>query len=206
MNRGISFFLGLLVGVLICALLFYFDFNLYKKFSHDSVKKEVPKPQHVAPVYVEETQLPKKQNIEYKIEKSAVTEIIEDKQAEEQTEEVTSIYETEFSFEKEEHDDVFIDQLLQTRTVKVKLHPQENADVKLPENFFLFFEIQQWSTPIKNKITFYRSQNMLKIRGLDIKDVSIVFLNDTYLLEVNKRYYPLPETDGFEKLNPIRIP
>jgi len=206
MNKGISFFLGLIVGVLICALLFYFDFTLYKKKSHVCEKKEITKPPHVTPVYVEETQLPKKQKLENKIEKTTVIEIIEETQAEEQTEEVTSIYETEFSFEKEELDDVFIDQLLQTRTVKVKLHPQENADVKLPENFFLFFEIQQWSTPIKNKITFYRSQNMIKIRGLDIKDVSIVFLNETYLLEVNKRYYPLPETDGFEKLNLIRIP
>ena len=115
----------------------------------------------------------------------------------------TSIYETSFSFEGDERDEVFSDQLLKTRTVKVKSLKQE---VALPETTFNSFEIQQWSTPIKNRIIYHRNQNMLKIKGMEINNATIVFWNNVYYLEVNNRYYSIAETERFERLTLVTIP
>jgi len=201
MNKGILFFLGLLVGIMICALLYYFDIKLFKSFHSVNEKKEVIIHYNTDTVYVETPQKPRRQNIENESSKLVVEETVEM----EQTEDSVSIYDAEFSFEGKEDDSVFSDRLLQTRTVKVKLLSQDKQD-KLPENFIRFFEIQQWSTPIKNRITYHRNQSMIKIKGMEIDQVNIVFWNDAYFLEIRNRYYAIPETEYFEKLNLIHIP
>jgi len=196
MNKGIWFFLGLLVGIMVCALLYYFDVKLFESHYAVSIKKEVIT--HYDTVYVEAPQKQRKQSIENESNKS----IIEENTDVRQIEDSLSIYETEFSYEGKEDDEVFSDRLLQTRTVKVKLLSQET---KLPDNFFQFFEIQQWSTPIKNRITYYRNQSMLKIKGMEITHANVVFWNDAYFLEIGDRYYAIPETEYFEKLSLVRL-
>ena len=200
MNKVIWFFLGLLVGIMGCALLYYFDIKLFKSHYAIKVKKEVIT--HYDTVYLEIPQKQKKQNIENEIDKSIIEENVEV----EQTEDTASIYDAEFSYEGKEEDEVFSDRLLQTRTVKVKLLSPEKQEAKLPDNFFQFFEIQHWSTPIKNRITYYRNQSMLKIKGMEITHANVVFWNDAYFLEIGDRYYAVPETESFEKLNFVRVP
>ena len=165
-------------------------------------EKEIVTHMKTDTVFVAPPQKPKIQYTENNEIETLVAENIDDENVEEET----SIYESEFSLEGIEQDDVFADQLLQTRTVKVKLYPKEKQDIKLPDNFFLFFEIQQWSTPIKNKITYYRNQNMIKIKGIAIDYASLFFWNNAYYLEINNRYYAVPETDHYEKLNLVNLP
>jgi hypothetical protein len=201
MNKGIMFFIGLLFGILICALLFYFDIKIFESKYIPGKEKEVVTRVKIDTVYIEALPKAKKQNIENQFNASS-EENIETKRNEDEA----SLYETSFSFEGTEQDEVFSAQLLKTKTVKVKLLSKEGQEVFLPENFFRLFEIQQWSTPIKNKITYNRNQNMLRIKGMEIDNVSVYFGNNVYYLEVKNRYYSIPETEHFAKLNPITLP
>jgi hypothetical protein len=200
MNKTISFFLGLLFGIMICVLLFYFDVKFFESKLIQHGEKEVITFTKTDTVFVEPPPKPKKQYTEVKATESDVTENID-----ELSEEV-SIYESEFSLEGVAQDEVFSDRLLQTKTVKVIVLSQGKQEVKLPDDFFQFFEIQRWSTPIKNKITYYRDKNMVKIKGMGIDNMNVVFWNDLYFLETGNRYYAIPETQYFEKLNLIQIP
>ena len=198
MNKAISFFLGLLIGIMICVLLFYFDVKIYKTTCPKCNEKEVVTQIKTDTVYVTPPPKPKMQHIENQPEEPLVAENDED--------ETISVYESEFSLEGMEQDEVFADKLLQTKTVKVNILFREKQEVKLPDDFFQYFEIQQWSTPIKNKITYYRDKNMVKIKGMGIDNMNVVFWNDLYLLETGNRYYAIPETKYFDKLNLIQIP
>jgi len=199
MNKGIIFFIGLLVGILMCVLLFYLNVKMPKNIFSTEKEKVTAR---VDTVYLETPKKQQKVNMEKKTGEILDTDTVNGKQ----TEGDISIYETEFSFEGEKQDEVFSDQLLHTKTVKVKILNPEKQDVKASEEFFQSFEIQHWSTPIKNKITYTRNQNMVKIKGMDIDNVSIVLWNETYFLEVGNRHYAIPETSNFEKLNPVQIP
>jgi hypothetical protein len=197
MNKKITFFLGLLTGILICASLYYLDTNKLKEiiYHHPDCKEVVTRVEKDT-VYVDAPKT-KKTDVVTTTFVGEIEDTINDERA---------LYETEFSFDENEDEEVFADRLLQTKTVKVKTQTNENQEEKLPNNYFQVFEIQQWSTPIKNKITYYRNKNMIKIKGMDVDKMSVVFLNDTYLLEIGNRYYAIPETDVFEKLNPVNLP
>jgi hypothetical protein len=200
MNKVILFFLGLLTGIMICVSIYYVDRHLLKPVRPATETKEV-----VAladKVYVEEEPAPEKQIVE---NKPIVPKVVE-KEAEEQPEEKISLFDTEFSYEEEQQNDVFKDQMLQSKMVKAVLHPLEKKENKNTEGFFYIFELQQWDTPIKNKLTYSRYQTLVKVKGLDIKNANVVFWNENFYLEVNKRYYLIPETDSFEKLNVATIP
>ena len=201
MNKIISFFLGLLIGIMICVLLVYFDIKIYKNTCPECNEKEVVTHIKTDTVYVPSPSKPAKLFTDSQPIESLVEENVADEQSENET-----IYESEFSLEDIEQDEVFVDYLLQTKTLKVRVLSHEEQGEKLPDDFFQFFEIQQWSTPIKNKITYYRDKNMVKIKGISIDKMNVVFWNDLYFLETGNRYYAIPETKDFEKLNLIQIP
>jgi hypothetical protein len=194
MNRFIVFLLGLLIGILGCVLLYRFDKKMFNR-TFLQPKKEVVVTR-TDTVYIEVPQKQKKQPVENKPTQPVLAENIEG-------EDSISMYDAEFSFEGTEDDVIFSAQLLQTKTVKVKVLSQEKQE--LPENFFHFFEIQQWSTLIKNKVTYHRNQSMVKIKGMEVAQVSVVFWNDAYFLEIGNRYYAIPETEYFEKLNSVQL-
>jgi hypothetical protein len=202
MNKAISFFLGLLFGIMVCVFLFYFDVRIFKFQCPKCNGKEVVTHVKTDTVFIEPAPKPKKQYVDSNVVKKVVVENLENDLAENET----SIYETEFSLEDVEEEAVFSDLLLQTKTAKVKILPQNKQEVKLPDDFFQYVEIQQWSTPIKNKITYYRDKSMIKIKGIATDNVNVVFWNDAYFLEIGNRYYAIPETKYFEKLNPVQIP
>jgi len=197
MNRFILFLLGLLIGILGCVLLYRFDKKMFNRISIQQKKEVVIT--HIDTVYIEAPQKQKKQPVENKSNK-----LIKENVDDENFTESTSVYDAEFSFEGIEDDVIFSAQLLQTKTVKVKVLAQEKQE--LPENFFQFFEIQQWSTPIKNKITYHRNRSMVKIKGMELDQISVVFWNDTYFLEIKNRYYAIPEMEYFEKLSLVQLP
>jgi hypothetical protein len=199
MNKAILFFLGLLFGIMVCVLLFYFDVKFFESHCPKCNEKEVVTHIKTDTVYVETLPKPKRQPVDNNPIEEVVTEVVDF------TENETSIYETEFSLNDEEQDEVVSDRLLKTKTVKVRTLSTGKEEVKLPDNFFQYFEIQLWSTLIKNKITYFRDKNMVKIKGMEIDNVNVVFWNDTYFLEMGERYYAIPETKYFEKLTSIQI-
>jgi len=200
MNKGILFFLGLLTGIMICLSVYYIDKHLLKPVSPVMEEKKVVA--RVDTVSEEIEQIPQEQIVE---NKPIIFKTIE-KVEEEPPEDKVAVIEPEFSFEEEEQEDVFVDQLLQSKIVKAVMHPLEKKENKSTESFFYIFELQQWNTPIKNKLTYSRYQTLVKVKGLDIKNANVVFWNENFYLEVQNRYYLIPETDNFEKLNVVTIP
>jgi len=138
MNKALSFFIGLLFGILICVLLFYYDVKFFETQCPKCDEKEIITLVKTDTVYVEIAPKPKKQYLENKISEDVEIENIEEKQLENEM----IIYDSDFSFEGEEQDEVLSDKLLQTKTVKVKPLPQGKQEIKLPDDFFHFFEVQ----------------------------------------------------------------
>lgn len=112
--------------------------------------------------------------------------------------------EVDFSYtEKEENvndDVVVVDKLLTQRKVKVQCKDADFKDVASDEGVNDFFEVQQWSTPIKNRVTYCFSGNLLQIKGVPADKVEIIYYDQQYYLYYAGNYYRLRSNDSFEKL------
>ena len=111
----------------------------------------------------------------------------------------------EFSIQPEKVEEVVMyDRMLNTKKITVKSkQTQEEASLSPPVSVF---EVQQWSTPIKNSITYQSSAGILKIKGMDIESVEIFFVQGNYYLYNGTYYYAIKENKGYEKLvnaNPL---
>ena len=68
-----------------------------------------------------------------------------------------------------------------------------------------FFDVEQWSEPVKNRISYQRKGNILKIRGIDINTIEIEWTGDNYILRQNgygenSHAYFIPENMEFTRL------
>ena len=63
-----------------------------------------------------------------------------------------------------------------------------------------YFIVEQWNSPIKNRITYYRDNTMLKIKGMDVSKIEILHVKGEYYLLNGGRYYLLNNNNAFEKL------
>lgn len=117
--------------------------------------------------------------------------------------------EVDFAIEDEDvldNDDVVIvEKIIAETTVKVHFKDVEGRDVAVPADGIASFQVQQWSTPIKNRISYHRERNMLKIKGLKLDKINIVAINKSYYLVLNETYYEISENEGFDRLIPAEI-
>ena len=65
---------------------------------------------------------------------------------------------------------------------------------------FDFFDVEQWSEPVKNRLSYQRRGNILKIKGLNITAIEIEWNGEKYLLRYNGHAYPIPENQDFTRL------
>ena len=93
---------------------------------------------------------------------------------------------------------VYHEQCLAQRTVSVK-SDEGTAPITA-------FEVEEWSESTVNKISYFRKGNVLKIKGLKIKNIKIIFHQNQYYIENNGRYYPIPENEDFHRLSPVTLP
>ena len=105
----------------------------------------------------------------------------------------------EFSIHPEKVEEmVMLDKILNNRKINVKVkQSQEESPVNPPISVF---EVQQWSTPIKNSITYQNSAGVLRIKGMDINMIDIFFIQGNYYLYNGTHYYAIKENKGYEKL------
>ena len=69
-----------------------------------------------------------------------------------------------------------------------------------------YFDVEQWSEPVKNRISYQRKGNILKIRGIDINTIEIGWMPEGYILRTNgwsenSRAYSIPENQEFTRLS-----
>lgn len=86
---------------------------------------------------------------------------------------------------------------------RVKVHFAE-ADTLKPAQAE-YFLVEQWSSPIQNRITYYRDNQTLKIKGLDASKIEIYCIKGEYYLLNGNRYYQLNNTTSFEKLTEASV-
>jgi hypothetical protein len=121
-------------------------------------------------------------------------------------EERANYEEVEFSMDDYNEDMVVLDKILANKKVRVKFQNMTAEPESQKEHPVQFFEIQQWSTPIRNSISYQRNQNILKIKGMDISNVEIYNIEGQYYLYNNNRYYLISNNNNFEKLNDTDLP
>ena len=109
--------------------------------------------------------------------------------------------EVEFAMNSKDEDVVVSrNTLLDSRKVKVRLMPATNAENPVAEAPITQFELQLWSTPIKNRMEYLRSGNVIKLKGMDIAQVEVIYQDGRYaLLYINKKY-AIPANTVFEKI------
>ncbi len=80
-----------------------------------------------------------------------------------------------------------------------KMHVSNlNASIE-PE--YETLEVEQWSEFVKNKYSYHRSGNTLKIRGINIQEIKISFNEEgEYVMEYRGHHYPIPENQDFTRL------
>ena len=64
---------------------------------------------------------------------------------------------------------------------------------------FDFFDVEEWSEPVKNRHSYQRKGNILRIKGVNINSIEIEW-NGEYLLRYNGHTYPIPEKTEFTRL------
>jgi len=87
---------------------------------------------------------------------------------------------------------------LDIRKITVKSKQIQEETLLSPP--FSVFEVQQWSTPIKNSIMYQSSAGILKIKGMEIESVEILFMQGNYYLYNGTHYYAIKENKSYEKL------
>lgn len=117
--------------------------------------------------------------------------------------------EADFSLDDEdmlENDDVVIEEkVLKEEKIKVKFKDLDGHDVAVPADGIAYFVVQEWNTPIKNRISYHRQRNTLQVKGLKLEKINIVSIDKSYYLVLNDKYYEIRENEDYEKLIPVEI-
>lgn len=64
-----------------------------------------------------------------------------------------------------------------------------------------FFDVEQWSEPVKNRLSYQRTGSTLKIKGIDIDNIEIYWMETEYSIFYNNHWYPIPENTEFTRLS-----
>lgn len=63
----------------------------------------------------------------------------------------------------------------------------------------LYIQIQQWSTPVRNRVTCLFSDNILKVKGIKIDGCKVYHFRGNYYLEIGHDTYLIRPNSHFEK-------
>jgi len=90
--------------------------------------------------------------------------------------------------------------LLHSNTIKVIFLNDNKLETTPPANATLEFRVQQWDTPIKNKLSYFLTNNVLKVKGLNSEHLKIFHFKNIYYLVNGTHYYPIHQNKQYERL------
>ncbi len=64
-----------------------------------------------------------------------------------------------------------------------------------------YFEVEQWSEPVKNRYSYQRNGSLLKIKGFEIQNIVISWDGTRFAIEYKGHSYPIPENKEFTRLS-----
>ena len=203
-KRGVLLLvLGVLLGVFFSAV-FVLRYH-YRLFYKDSEKVfVVVNSEREEPEQVEEVK-PKLPpiNINSKKEIQDTTQI--DSEYEEELQD--SLEDVDFFIDEPITGDVILEEkLLQSKMVRVVAKNRNLEDLMdAPEAMYKNFEVEKWNSPIVNRISYQRDNNLLKLKGVDIQNLSIFYIEGEYYLQIGAQLFAIPVTHTYQRLYPFNI-
>src|SRR5574344_2489726 len=200
-----GFSIGLLVGLTIAITFYFVDTYLFDDPVH------LLNPVTESPVVVNDTTVNVVNNTYYK------NNVVKDKRAQgiDSLATDSTLLETAdndlwenddfFMDESDENADDIVDKDRGIANRIVKVSVLENSGDSVVEAPIPIFEVEQWSSSIKNKVAYQRKGNALKIKGLNIQNIKIIYHEKNYYVEYNNRYYSIRANNQFERLQPVAI-
>ena len=120
------------------------------------------------------------------------------------TSKIDSIYQEEISqdymlddedvlaLEREEEESaVPTEHMISKSFVKVIFWDNDKNMTSAPENAILNIQLQQWDTPIKNKLSYRFAGNTLQVKGIAASQCRVIHYKGTYYLVTAKHSYPI---------------
>lgn len=95
---------------------------------------------------------------------------------------------------------VMEDKLLKKSVLKIVYLDENKRIITTPANAPSQCQVQQWSTPIKNRLSYQFSNNVLKVKGLDIDNLKIIHYDNRYYLLSGNHTYLISPNKQFEKM------
>jgi len=92
------------------------------------------------------------------------------------------------------------ERMLQKVMQKVIYLNHNKQETPVPANGIAQMQIQQWETPIKNRLSYQFSNNTLKLKGLNVETVKVVNYDDNFYLLAGKRVFVIKPNRQYEKL------
>lgn len=199
-KKWLYFAIGLIAGFAICVLSFVvFSMIQNKSKSFTKTIEHIYKPENTKDTVVKYVNVVRNETKDEAVNKKMeqVDSLMVD-----DTEE--SLDEVDFSYREEEEavddDVVVVDRMIAQKKIKVRCKDAEFKDVASVEGATDFFEVQQWNTPIKNRISYRFSDNVLQIKGIDLEKIEVVYFDQRYYLCHHGNYYLIENNSTFEKL------
>ena len=101
---------------------------------------------------------------------------------------------------EEARQNVVGERMLKKLMQKVVYLNHNKQEIPTPSNGIAQMQIQQWETPIKNRLSYQFSGNTIKLKGLSADNVKVVCYDDNYYLVAGKRVFVLKPNRQYEKL------
>ena len=203
-KRGVLLLvLGVLLGVLFSAVFVWrYQDRLFYKDSEKVfvvINSEREEPEQVEEV---KPKLPPI-NINSKKEIQDTTQI--DSEYEEELQD--SLEDVDFFIDEPITGDVILEEkLLQSKMVRVVAKNRNLEDLMdAPEAMYKNFEVEKWNSPIVNRISYQRDNNLLKLKGVDIQNLSIFYIEGEYYLQIGAQLFAIPVTHTYQRLYPFNI-
>lgn len=95
---------------------------------------------------------------------------------------------------------VMEDKLLKKSVLKITYLDDNKHVVPAPSNAPAQCQLQQWSTPIRNRLSYQFSNNVLKVKGLDIDNVRLVHYDNHYYMLAGNHVYLVNPNKQYDKM------
>jgi hypothetical protein len=93
------------------------------------------------------------------------------------------------------------DKIIKTCLVSVKYNLSELDSLDQIQLPYKEVILQQWTTPIKNVVSYQRINDLVKIKGKDISKIEIFYRHGQLFLKDDAQIYPIPETLTYRNLD-----
>ena len=197
-RRWLYFAIGLIVGFLISAVAFVV-FAMIQSQSKSITKtiEHIYSRENTKDTVVKYVNVVRKESLASLADESARQDSVDIVEQPESYDEVDFSYADEMGTTE---DVVMVDKIIAQKKLQVKFKSAEFKDITAEEGALTELEVQQWNTPIKNRISYRFTGNMLQIKGMDIEKMEIIHFEQRYYISHHGNYYLLENNNNFEKL------